>query len=114
VVAGVVPGVIIGVALAAFFIYWLWRRSRVAAETQLYKSGPSSLPEPCQPRRADDSQPPNRPGLDPRRPSELGSELPELDSDPVSPTQRLHPVNESVDSERRGRPRLSAMSNGPS
>ena len=100
VIAGIVTGVITGVVLAAFFIYWPWRRSRVAAATQSYESGPSSLPETCQPqpeeRRAGDSQP-NRPELgDSRRPSELDSEPPR--HDPVSPTQRLRPVNESVDS----------------
>lgn len=107
VIAGIVTGVITGVALAAFFICWPWggyrpwQRSRVAAATQSDESGPSSLPEMCQPqpeeRRAGDSQPPNRPELgDSRRPSELDSEPPH--HDPVSPTQRLHPVNESVDS----------------
>lgn len=108
VIAGIVTGVIIGVVLAAFFICWPWRRSRVAAATQSDESGPSSLPEMCQPqpeeRRAGDSQPLNRPELgDSRRPSELDSEPPELSSepphhDPMSPTQGLHPVNESVDS----------------
>lgn len=113
-IAGIVTGVIIGVVLAAFFIYWPWggywpwRRSRVAAATQWDERGPSSLPEMRQPqpeeRGAGDSQQPNTPELgDSRRPPELDSELPELGSetphhDSMSPTQRLHPVNESVDS----------------
>jgi hypothetical protein len=101
VIAGIVAGVIIGVVLAAFFICWPWRRSRAAAATRSDESGPSSLPEMYQPqreeRRAGNSQPPNKPELeDSCRPLELGSESPH--HDPVSPTQRLHPVNESVDS----------------
>ena len=101
VIAGIVTGVIIGVVLAAFFVcwpwggYWPWWRSRVAV------ASPSSLPEMCEPQPEDpstgDSQPPNRPELgDTRRPSELDSELPHLD--PVSPMQRLDPVNDSQDS----------------